>query len=80
MLDPGLEMDIMNRHRELLRGAATHRKHFGAPRPNRARVALLAFVARIARGVADRFEATVESLNGCEDTAVRTTATSCRLV
>jgi len=75
MLYPSTEVEIMSRHREMLRDAATYRRHFGVTRPGRVLVGILAFSARVARRTAERFEASLDLLNGCEDADVQTKAT-----
>ena len=77
MLYPSTEVEIMSRHREMLRDAATYRRYFGVTRPGRVFVGILAFSARLARRTAERFEAIVELLNGCEDVDVRTKVSAC---
>jgi len=66
--------DVMAEHYRRLQEADTYRKHFSSRRPGRLTVALLSFVARIARGLAIRLEHTVESLGSREHSGHRNAA------
>ena len=64
MLYPSVEIEVMNRHHEIIRNAETYRKHFGETRPGRTLSAVLAFLARITGAMSRRLDAAVASLDG----------------